>query len=416
LTIGCALALCAACARTAAGARDVTQRFESPGLAPVDVAIRLQPEHVRDGQRYLRAATSALETCGRWLAPFPQGTLTIVDPPWRGEPADDAGVVVIARAPWGTAPTSMSAEIAVARGVSQRCWALVAPQSGLPAWFSGALVELVARRAVTPLFEMENLSPGFAFAERRYFGGFVPKFVRIRLLAETDGDPLPAYRRRPDVDGSRPLTDPADLASMTAKTFLMLGTLQRWLGTPVFDQVVSEVARRGGRERLTPADFARIASEVSGQDLTWFFAGTLGSSARFDYGIQNIASEPEPDGSFRTTVVVQRYGDGIFSGASDAGDERYPRGRGVTVQTTFADGARQNDTWNGRDRRLELVYRSQARAVSATVDPDRTLLLDLNHTNNSRAVAAHGTRVADRWAARWLIWMQDFMLDYASLI
>lgn len=413
---GCALLVGAACARMAGGAVDLRYRFESPGLEPVDVAIRLQPEHARDGQRYVRAVTATLETCGRWLAPFPQSSLVIIDPPWRGEQARDNEAVVLERAPWWGAPTSMTTELTVARGVSRRCWTRLTQQSDLPPWFSGGVVEFLARRTVVPLFEADNLSPGYAFLEQRYFGNFVPKFVRIRLLAETDGDPLSAYRKRPNVDGSHTLTDPADIRSMTAKTVLVLGTLQRWLGPPVFDQVVAEFVRQGSGRRLTLSDFARIASEVSAQDLTWFFDGTLGSSARFDYGIQELMSERESDGSFRTKVVVGRYGDAVFSGSSQAGDERYPRGRGLTVQTTFSDGARRSDTWNGRDRHVELVYRSQARAVSATVDPDRTLLLDLNRTNNGKTLTPQNRSAANRWAGRWMVWMQDLLLNYASLI
>ena len=65
------------------------------------------------------------------------------------------------------------------------------------------MIELAARRAVVPLFESENLPPGYAFLEQRFFGGFVPRFVRIRLFPESDGDPaarVPGQSgREPDV-------------------------------------------------------------------------------------------------------------------------------------------------------------------------------------------------------------------------
>ena len=60
-----------------------------------------------------------------------------------------------------------------------------------------------ARRAYSDV-SGRNLQPGYAMLERRYFGGFVPRFVRIRLLPEADGDPLPAYRANPRVDVAAP--------------------------------------------------------------------------------------------------------------------------------------------------------------------------------------------------------------------
>jgi hypothetical protein len=102
----------------------------------------------------------------------------------------------------------MTPELAVARALSRRAWADAMPDVDLPAWIVGALVEISARRAVVPLFESENLSPGHAFLETRFFGGFVPRFVRVRLLAETDGDPIPAYRANPTVNPTLPPVPP----------------------------------------------------------------------------------------------------------------------------------------------------------------------------------------------------------------
>ena len=45
------------------------------------------------------------------------------------------------------------------------------------------------------------------------------------------------------------------------------------------------------------------------------------------------------------------------------------------------------DAWDGRGREKTFRYRSPSRAVSAVLDPDRTLLLDLRQTNNGLTLA-----------------------------
>ena len=60
----------------------------------------------------------------------------------------------------------------------------------------------------------------------------------------------------------------------------------------------------------------------------------------------------------------------------------------VDVRVTFENGEQCNRTM-GRRRSVEAVHLSsgRSRAVSAQVDPDRVLLLDVNYTNNSRTLA-----------------------------
>src|SRR4051812_18122137 len=373
------LVVAAACSGTrTSGFVEVDHRIEGPGHSAIDVRFRLQPEHAAQRSRYIAAAGTTLKQIIEWLGPMAESSLTVVDPPWHRSAAPAADELLLERTPWWSVATAMRPELAVARGVSRRAWASAIAGADLPPWFVGGLVELSARRAVEPLFESENLPPGHAFLEARFFGGFVPRFLRIRLLAETDGDPLPAYRARPDVNPTLPVRSAGDARSLEAKSVLALETLQRWLGRPVFDQAVSEFVRASRTSRTSLADFQRVATEVSGQDLAWFFAEAFGSARIFDYGLASLASDPDGDGTFQTTVVARRYGDALFTGSSATPVGRFEAGRGVEVRVQFADGQQRIDYWDGRARQKEFRYRSPARAVSAAVDPERTLVLDFH--------------------------------------
>jgi hypothetical protein len=309
----------------------------------------------------------------------------------------------------------MAPELAVARAVGRLRWHEAIPDADLPLWFTRGLVEYSARRAVLPLFEGHNLSPGYAFLEERFFDGFVPRFVRIRLLPETDGDPLPAFRANPTVSVQLDPRSAADARSLAAKTVLTLGTLERWLGRPVTDQVIAEFVRDARGRRATITDFSRVATEVSGQNLSWLLDQTFGSSNVFDYGIAALDSRPDGAGLFETTIVARRYGDGLFTGSSVKPIGPFESGRGVALLVMFESGERRTDYWDGRSREKTFHYRGPSRAQSAVIDPDRTMLLDLARTNNSMTLAPRRDVAASVWSMRYLLWLQDLLLTYASL-
>jgi len=135
----------------------------------------------------------------------------------------------------------------------------------------------------------------------------------------------------------------------------------------------------------------------------------------FDYGVAALDSRPDEAGMFDTTVIARRYGDGLFTGSSAKPIGPFESGRGVVLLVTFADGERRTDYWDGRAREKTFHYRGPARAQSAIVDPDRTMLLDLARTNNSMTLASRSGVAASVWSARYLLWLQDLLLTYASL-
>jgi hypothetical protein len=350
------------------------------GPRRVDVTITAGPGHESDGERYAYAALTTLKILDGWLPPFPDSTL----------------VVTVDGTRWWSAPGAMTPEYAVARAVSRRYWERAIDTRGLPPWFVGGLVEYCARRAVSKIVDERYLAVSRSRVEERYFGGFVPRELRVPLRVADQGDPVDEYRARPRG---------ADTRALEARTLLALGTLERWVGRPVFDEIVAEFARDGGQPSID--GFSALASRLSGQDLTWLVDQTLKSQSVIDYGIRALSSEGQPDGWYKTTVTVQRFGDGIFTGASS--------GRGVVAETTFADGETVRDAWDGRGSDTTFQYRSRARAVSAEVDPDRVVLLDLNRANNGATLDSGPARTAaSRWAARWMIWLEDGLLTYVA--
>lgn len=392
----------------------VSTVFKPADGAEVNIRLLVQPEHREQVDRYRAAAFAAVSVCSEWGA-FPRPSLTVLDAR-SGDRVPAAGVdVALSPAPWRDLPPSMVLEMNVARGIARLYWADFARSGSLPPWFVEGLAEFTARRIAVPLFETRALPGGYAVLEHRYFGGIVPRLTNIRMFPESDGEPLPAYRRRPRVDPASASLSVDEARSLAAKTVLALHTLERWIGRPAFDSVMVEFVRRYGGHPVSLGDFTRTASSVSGQDLSWLVAEALGSARTFDYAVDRIESTPDPDGGYRTDVVVQRLGDAVFTGTSAATIGPFESGRGLSLRVTFADGSSRVDTWDGRERSRTFRYRSRAAGTSAEIDPGHIVVLDINRTNNSRALASKTALASTTWSARWLLWLQDLLLTYASL-
>jgi aminopeptidase N len=213
----------------------------------------------------------------------------------------------------------------------------------------------------------------------------------FRLNAEADAQSTPSYQYWPGTS----------VAITYDKSALWLHTLERYLGWPVMQRILATYYERWKFRHPRPDDFFRIASEVSGKDLAWFFDEVHRSSHTFDYGVQDVVTHSLDGGRHRTTVVVRRFGEATFP---------------VDVVTTFDDGERITERWDGAERRTSYVYEKPARATLVQVDPQRVLLLDVNYTNNTRLARSRSGEASLKWAATWMTWLQDLMLTYAFFI
>ena len=88
----------------------------------------------------------------------------------------------------------------------------------------------------------------------------------------------------------------------------------------------------------------------------------------------------------------------------------------VDLLVTFTNGERVVERWDGRDRWKTYSYDRPSAAITAEVDRNRVLLLDVNVTNNSKTLAPQGGRAATKWAAKWTAWLEDCLLSWAALV
>jgi hypothetical protein len=378
------------------------ERFEQEGLPAVDMRLMILPEHLSQARRHFEATAAALRYYGEWIGPYPYGHVSIIDPAWQTEFGGmEYPTLFTAGTRWLNPASAIDPEdVTVHEAGHQWFYGLIASNEFEDAWMDEGLNTFVNSRV-----DAEAFGNRLRYT-RRYFGGFIPwAFKDIRWDRVTFGDSPSDYRSNATVD--TPATPsfrywPGNPGPITySKTSLWLHTLERALGWPVMQKVLSTYFQRWQFRHPKPADFFEVANEQSGRDLSPFFDQVYRGSSTFDYGVQTVKSSAAGKDNFRTEIVVRRYADGIFP---------------VTVLVTFADGAQTRTAWDGGNRWTLVALDHPTEAVSAQVDPDRVLLLDTNFTNNSYAVDANGPRAATKWAAKWMVWLEDQLLTWACLV
>jgi hypothetical protein len=383
-----------------AAGRDWIERrthVERTGLSPVDIRVLARPEHAAALPRVTAAASVAVQQNSEWLAGYPYSDLTVLDLPWRTVHAGEtySGFVTVA-ARWLEPMRSTGLESAMADILAKHHWQQTVgidpiEQPVMARGFAG----YTASRLGSALVQRQLDSPsGDGFLVERFFGGFVPyvnRSIRFNHAAEHA---------------------PEDVARMAR----LLSTLEHYLGWPTLEMILDEFSTRFRFRQPGPSDFADVAASVSGRDLTWFFDQAFRQDRRFDYAVERVTAEVPPAGTaHRTTVVIGRLGEGIFSGATRPRTGAYESGRAMEIEVVFGDGTIRREHWDGRDARTAFVYESTSPVERVEVDPDRILRLETLRTNNSWTRVPGGPAAASRWSALWLLWLEDLLLTYATL-
>jgi len=401
-------------------------RFEAPGYPSVDIRLLLQPEHERLAERYLEATRIALRAFGAWSAPYPYPQVTVVDPAWNSASGGMEYPTLFTGGASVFAPTvTQSPEGVTIHEAGHQFWyALVGNDESEEAWLDEGFTSYHDKKAA-----FWALGPrGW---EQGRFGLYVRGRVRAGLPVVAPGvwmgrgrEELAALRRHgtADVMAERPweyLNGDSYGLNSYGKPALTLQTLEALVGEQTMTRILRTYARRHRFGHPTTDEFVRTVNEVTGRDYRWFFEQTWFSSELCDYSVE-VRVEPQPQ---LTGFVDGPGGAPVLSpspsGAADSpslfesvvtvrrlGGVRMPQ----EVLVEFSDGQVITQSWDGLDRWVRFRYRRPARAVRAVVDPERRIAIDVDPANNSWLdEEGSSRRAATKWAARWMLWLQDLL-------
>lgn len=318
---------------------------------------------------------------------------------WLGPPpASPHGFAVDFARPWPRIKRDQSYERRVIASIFRAMWQrsdLSRPQSPVPLnRFEEALAVYTGTRAIHELLEGSN------FEVARFFGGLVPFPLRSVLLSPPVADPRPRVWRFEEL--------PVDADVL--RTVRGLQTLERYVGWPSIAQALATM-RATHHGALEASVFAATLSTARGADVSALVHECFKSDAVFDYAIANVQSSSSADGFFETSLTLVRLGSGIFEMAGE-GD----RERSMPVLVRFADGTEMRDWFDGAAPSTTLVYTAKSPVVSAAIDPELMLLLDVNRANNTFTTASPIRPLGIRLALSWMAWLQHTMLSYTALV
>lgn len=377
------------------------------GMPPVTLTIRSNGN--RDAiARLTDTSQRALRVFSEWLGPLPGPELTVVDLPWGvGMPGASYASTIETRMRLFAPARDLTAERSLIAALARQFW-MTGDEVDAP--FREGLVIYSATRGIHAVLEGRN------FAAPRFLGDFVPAPIRSVFLS-------------PSIAGSRPLLAefdevlqpanapwrfaPTGQGTAARRSAAALRTLERIIGWPAMQQALSAVRRRAGGGSLTPEVFAAVLAEQRGVSMQWFVRDLVRSSDPIDYAVAEFRSVAS-DGKTRTTLVVERRGPGVFAG-TDRAPSAGPA-RSVQVRTSFADLSEARAFVDGREQRTELLFDSDAVAISVKIDPDDLLLIDVDRSNNGRLLSGPRTDPTGlRLVLNWVIWLQNVMLTYTAI-
>jgi len=170
------------------------------------------------------------------------------------------------------------------------------------------------------------------------------------------------------------------------KSVLMLRTLENIIGTDNMKKIFRTYFDRWKFKHPHSDDFIKIVNEVTGKDYNFYFDQFLKNSLELDYKVESAFCHKvrKPKGIFsdsaktelnskknlfRSVVKIYRKGEAVLP---------------IDVLIVFDSGDSLKFVWDGKDRWKKYTFIRPDKILSAAVDPGGKLLLDSNHTNNSK--------------------------------
>ena len=367
-------------------------------LGAVKLHALILAAHADKRDRMLAVLKQSMQKYDEWYGPYPYKQITLIDP----EPDSAIGgmeypTLITGGVDWfEPAWLHFLMEDTVAHEFGHQYWyGMVATNEFEEPWMDEGINSFTESKVMNSIFGDRTSA-----LNARNFYTSDPEVQRSGYLLRPDEDPIVRQ-------GWKFASDASYGAVAYGKTATVLTTLEAVLGEDTLRQVLRTYFQRYRFTHPTGDDFLRTLTEVSGRsDLQPYLTQAFDGTEVLDYSIDSLTTEPsdwwkgdDAGGPYHTSVIVRRKGAFLFP---------------VKLEVGFADGSKEQLTWDGKDRWARFSWDRPSRAMYAQVDPDSNVLLDVNLFNNSYTLRSSRTarfKLTNYWVftqqllAQWLAFL-----------
>ncbi|MBN2366465.1 MAG: M1 family metallopeptidase [Calditrichaeota bacterium] len=345
------------------------------------VRLLYAPAHENQIARYFEAIDGVMRRLNQLLLPYPYPNLTLVDPPFYAFKASgmEYPCFISCGSIWKL-PGNIRLfpeEVTIHEYIHQYFYGILASNEAEEPWLDEGFTTYTTAKIMASMY-----GDAGSFAE--LFGIPIPRISRHRVR----------YMKKPDLNivlaPSWEYSRRESGLYSYDKSALILKTLERYLGRNTMDRVLKTYVNRYKFRHPKTTDFISTVNEISGKELDWFFDQALGDTSTIDYSVERISFTESPveksadllQPELTSEVIIRREGSFTFP---------------VEIICHFSSGDTVKELWDGQDSVLVLRYIRPDRIVSAEIDPNSVLWLDLNWTNNSLTTRENQTPFLRHW-------------------
>lgn len=193
-----------------------------------------------------------------------------------------------------------------------------------------------------------------------------------------------------------------------AKTSMILRSMKHIMGDDIFYRMMQIYFKNNQFTHPRKANFVELVKSYSSVELEPFEFNQvlslldlgLETTAVCDYAITNVESSIDPSGSTVSTITVEQLEDFYIP---------------VDLRFTFEDGSVIDTTWNQPTDRKEFILNSDSPLMTAEIDPDHKLWIDINLNNNSYTSNSSPFTIV-KYFSRAVYWTQNLMQTMSFLM
>jgi hypothetical protein len=385
----------------------------------VTIRLLIPPEHCMMAERYIGAIKHSLNYLSAHVGRYPYPIITVVDPPMH---ALRSGLMeyptLITAGSFYQTPNSFhnSEALAAHEFAHQYFMAMVASNEKEEAWLDEGLVTWVEDRIVDHAYGTKRSLVDF-------IGFRYDSQEKTRLEYTGMKNHKAGIIARPSwefVEARKEL--------IYSKTATSLETIRNLVGDEIMDNIIMEYFERWKFRHPKGTDFLAVMEEVAvrelgetvGNTILSIFKQCLYTTDICDYMVSEIVNniKSTPTGLFDAAnghftfekgkktdqyyseVILYRKGDMIFP---------------QEIEIVFDNGDTIREQWDGSDRRKAFVYEGKHKVISAHIDPQQKILLDLDLNNNSLTLEPKTSPLV-RYATRAVYWIQNILQTASFLV